>query len=207
MNAKAVRSLVMALAVVGLVIVAFWIKSGMPHSHPLSVTFLGWSDVPVFPPTTSEDFRMGFPKGEYALFGITNTGARSLRFDSRAVEYESGGRWIEVIPKQWSGLHGTWWDAGGPGSIVWLTRPLEVPRDARWRVRYVCALDVSRDVNMALRRELNRIAAKTLGTNTLAFCAPTVMLTTEIPPAKAQDGQANGSQPIPSETNRTPSAP
>jgi hypothetical protein len=186
MNTKATRFLAVALVVTGVVSLLFGIKSRTARAHPLSVTFLGWSDTPVFPANVPAQLRMGFPKGEYALLGVTNNGTRSLRFDSRAVEYESDGRWIEVIPQQWSGLHGTWWDAGAPGSIVWLTRPSEVPRGARWRIRYVCALDVSRDVNVALRRRLNQIAAKALGTNTLAFCAPAVMVSPEIPPANAQ---------------------
>jgi len=207
MDTKATRLLVIGLIVAGVVSALVGIKSRMARPHPLSVTFLGWSDTPVFPANAPEVFRLSFPKGEYALLGVTNNGTRSLRFDSRSVEYESDGRWVEVIPKQWSGMHGTWWDAGVPGSIVWLTRPPEVPRDTRWRIRYVCALDVSRDVNAALRRGLNRMAARVLGTNTLAFCAPAVMLSPEIPPTDAQPaGPGNGSQPFRSEINRTSSA-
>jgi hypothetical protein len=204
MNTKVTRLLVIVLTVAGAVSALFGITSRTARPHPLSVAFLGWSDTPVFPANVPEEFRLRFPKGEYALLGVTNNGTRSLRFDSCAVEYESDGRWIEVVPKQWSGMHGTWWDAGAPGDIIWLTRPSEVPRGSRWRIRYVCALDVSRDVNAALRRRLNRIAAKVLGTNTLAFCAPVALLSPEIPPANAQpDGAANRSQPVRSQTNTT----
>ena len=206
MNVKATRLLVSVLIVAGVVSALLEIRNRTTRPHPLSVTFLGWSDTPVFPTGAPEEFRLSFPKGEYALLGITNNGTRSLLFDSGVVEYESHGRWIEVTPKQWSGMHGNGWDAGVPGSILWLTRPSEVPRGTRWRIRYVCALDVSRDVNAAFRRRLNRIAAKVMGTNTLAFCAPADMLSPEIPATNAQDGAANGSQPIRAETNRTSSA-
>ena len=193
----------LALLGITLVIIALGVRLAV-GSHPLSVTFLRWSDTPVFPANVPDEFRSRFPKGEYALLGVTNNGSRSLRFNSRAVEYDSDGRWIKVIPKQWLGMDGYWWDGGGLGSIVWLTQPSEVPRGVRWRIRYVCALDVSRDANAALRRTLNQIAGKVLGTNTLAFCAPVEMVSPEIPPANVQDGATNGRQPLRSETGRQP---
>ena len=59
------------LAVLGisLVIIALGVRLAV-GSHPLSVTFLRWSDTPVFPANASDEFRSRFPKGEYRFWGL-----------------------------------------------------------------------------------------------------------------------------------------
>ena len=115
-------------------------------------------------------------QGDWVTLGITNNGTKPLRFDSRTVEYEVQGQWVGVSTNGWFGVHGkVWWP--GTGSLVTALRPPLVPRTARWRFHYVCALDpVS-----GPRRRLFELSSKLFHTETLLFLAPVQMVSSEIP--------------------------
>jgi hypothetical protein len=127
-------------------------SSSESEPHPLSITFVRYADSAAVTAEWNERRRnsrgSGTPApypvriealpGDYAILTITNHGGQFLRFDSVGVEFELNGAWVSVNPDKWWGLHGKGWITQ---SEVYLRCPAEVPRNARWRVRYVCDVD------------------------------------------------------------------
>ena len=119
----------------------------MRPSFNLSVTFRGWKIVP--PPSDAERAalhnRYGLSQvrgevflcGECALLEVSNNDTRELRFDALAVEYNAGGAWRRVVPKNWPWFSGSRW-CPGTSTTIPVPRPAEVARDAPWRIQFVC---------------------------------------------------------------------
>lgn len=79
-----------------------------------------------------------FPGGESALLEFTNNEHRDLRFDIPAVEYKADDAWREVVHQPWcSGF----WLPSGTSATIPVPRPDGVPRDAPWRIQFVCCPD------------------------------------------------------------------
>ena len=201
MHAKRTFYLAAALAIVVVAILVVCLSTRW-GGYPLSITFVEWTDT--WAPPAEIASQAGFPtqKGDWARLAVTNNGTKPLRFDSREVEYELDGRWLPVSTNGWSGVHGAiWWP--GTGSLLSVPRPPQVPTTAHWRFHFVCALDPVKGP----RRSLNQMATNLFGGNSLLFCAPTAMLSSEIPPREPnQQGGANGRQTSSSDTNRRPAA-
>jgi hypothetical protein len=173
------------IAVVSIAIALGWSISstGASEPHSLAITFIGWTNNLGASAEAQAKFdkvngpRINLPIGDWAILAITNHGSQFLRFDSIVAEYElSEGRWIEVKPKQWPGLHGGAW-MPGTGSISYLLCPREVPRTAQWRVRYLC--DVDRHPE---RSPLDKMRFEVV--------APAMMLTPVLPPADSNTSSA-----------------
>ena len=207
MSAKRALYLSAALSVAIAAVLLLWLSSVKPVSYPLSVTFLEWTDTYATEPwdaAQAERIGLRYPtnKGDWASLAITNNGTKPLRFDSRVVEYESDGRWMQVPATGWSGVHGqVWWP--GTGSLICVPRPSQVTRTARWRFQFVCALDPVSGV----RRNLNQAAKKLLNKDTLLFYTPRRMLSPEIPARQPNPPvQRMVASRSAEETNRTPGA-
>jgi hypothetical protein len=96
------------------------------------------------------------PSAECALLEVANNGTRYLRFDAWAVEYNAGGAWHRVVLKNWPWFSGSKWD---PGRSVTMTvpRPVEVPRDAVWKILFVCCPDGDADARCMVQAETPEI--------------------------------------------------
>jgi hypothetical protein len=168
----------------------------MRASHNLSVSFRGWKNIP--PPSGAEraarDACYGLKggsqelsrSGECALLEVTNHDTRELRFESLVVEYKTGGGWQRVVPQNWPWFSGWAWGPGSSSTLA-VPRPAEVPREAPWRIQFVCYLDGETDVGQgtrtnSFRTPLNNLAKRLLGRSTQLFFRPVRMETPEIPP-------------------------
>jgi hypothetical protein len=173
----------------------------MRASHNFSVSFRGWKNIP--PPNDTElaalHARSGltqgiFRSGECALLEVTNHDTRELRFETLVVEYKTGSGWQRVVPQNWPWFKGHAWGPGSSSTLA-VPRPVEVPREAVWRIRFVCYLDGETDVGWGTRTNgfrtpFNRLARGLLGRETLLFLCPVRMETPEIPPIEHTN--ANG---------------
>jgi hypothetical protein len=175
----------------------------MRASYNLSVSFRGWKNIS--PPGDAEHaalharYGLSFTElvsrsGECALLEVTNHDTRELRFETLVVEYKTGGGWQGVVPQNWPWFSGWAW---GPGSSYTLAvpRPAEVPREAPWRIRFVCYLDGETDVGQgartnSFRTPFNRLVKRLLGRETLLFFRPVRMETPEIPPIEHASANA-----------------
>ena len=207
MNTKRTFYLAAALIVAIATVLLFSLSSEKRVAYPLSVTFVEWTDT-LAPPTEmaaqAEQAGLHFStlKGNWAHLAITNNGTKPLRFDSRVVEYESDGSWVQDPATGWPGVHGkVWWP--GSGSIISVPRPSQVPATARWRFQFTCALDPVGGV----RRMANQAAGKLLGKDTFIFCAPSLMVSPEIPQREPnQPKQRTDANRSAQEANRISSA-
>ena len=159
--------------------------------YPLSITFVGWASSLALTAERNEWLRSdpssGMPghkptllteelPGDYAILTITNHGEQFLRFDSVGAECELNGAWVSVNPDKWWGLHARAWKTG---RVVYLRCPAGVPRNARWRFRYVC------DVDPDPTRPVDEARPDPV--------AP-VLMVSPVLPARAQDSAADGNQ-------------
>lgn len=136
---------------------------GMNASYDLSVSFRGWKNIP---PTS--DARLaalharygltGFSllSGECALLEIANNDTRELRLDTLAIEYKAEGNWQRVVPKNWPWPSSSSWSPGTSTTFPF-PRPAEVPRDAPWRIQFLCCAEGETDDRHKARMETPEI--------------------------------------------------
>src|ERR1041385_1089756 len=140
----------------------------MKPSYKLSVTFSRWKNVP--PPSDAERAalhnRYGlktvrireeiFRSGVCALLEIANNDTRHLCFNALAVEYKAEGAWRHVVPKDWPWFSGWRW-APRTSRTIPVPRPAEVPRDAPWRIQFICCPEGEADDRHKARMETPEI--------------------------------------------------
>jgi uncharacterized integral membrane protein len=173
---------------------------GSNNPYELSVTFLGWTNIPPSAPAqiagrearAGSEVADGFQAGDCALLGVTNSDTCELQFHAWAVEYESATGWSRVVPTNWPWFQGLAW-LPQTGSLVSVPRPSEVPSAARWRIEFLCYLDGETDVGLGTRSNtrtrLNQLARKFLRKDTLLFYSPAKMVTPEILPIANKRGR------------------
>ena len=118
----------------------------MRAPYNLSVSFRGWKNISTEALRSELDARYGLPQhnsaritrsGECALLEIANNDTRELSFNALAVEYKTTGGWRNVVPSNWPWFSSSAWYPGTASTIP-VPRPAEVPRDAIWKIQFVC---------------------------------------------------------------------
>jgi hypothetical protein len=118
----------------------------MSTHYDLSVSFRGWENISMEALQSELDARYGLVPsggrrmtraGERALLEITNGGTHELSFDAVSVEFKTECGWQQLVPHNWPWFAGWAWHPGR-ASTIRIPRPAEVPRDASWKIQFVC---------------------------------------------------------------------